>query len=73
MYKYRTIKEKLFHEDIGVYTSYGIICINRKTKAVVAKISDVSCNKHFVKSLAKKFTRHNLSPAHFPDAVEIEL
>ncbi len=70
MYKYLIVKEKLFHEDIGPYKSYGIICVERESCAVVSKISDVSCDKSFVKSLAKKFTRLKLSPFHFLDAVE---
>ncbi len=69
MYKYLTIKEKLFHEDVGKYTSYGIVCINAETGEQVDKISDVSVERDFVTALAEKFTRHSLSPLHFFDAV----
>jgi hypothetical protein len=70
MYKYLTVKEKLYHVDLGSYTSYGIECINRESGAVVVKVSDVSLDKSFVKSLASRFTRLKLSPIHLQDAVE---
>ncbi|MBQ7333804.1 MAG: hypothetical protein IJW38_05605 [Clostridia bacterium] len=73
MYKYLTVCEKLFHEDIGNYTSYGIICINNETGAIVLKISDVSTERAFVLALAEKFTASSLSPCHFLEAVEDEL
>ena len=68
-----TIKEKLFHEDIGPYVSYGIICIDKKAKREISKVSDVSLNKAFVKALAKKFTRLSLSPENLLSAIEAAL
>ena len=73
MYKYLTVKENLFHIDIGPYAAYGIVCIDRKTKRVIAKISDVSVKKSFVKNLARKFTRLSLPPEKLLAAVEIAL
>ena len=73
MYKYLTVKEKLFHEDIGAYISYGIICIDKETKREISKVSDVSTRKAFVKALAKKFTRLTLSPDNLLSAIELEI
>ena len=73
MYKYLTVCERLFHKDIGSYVSYGILCINEETGAVVSKISDVSTKRSFVLRLSKKFTEKELSPCHFFDAVEDSL
>ena len=73
MYKYLTVKEKLFHKDIGPYISYGIRCIDKKTKREITKISDVSTRKAFVKALAKKFTRLTLSPDKLLSAIELEI
>ena len=73
MYKYKIIKENLFHRDIGSYVSYGIVCIEKKTRKQVSKISDVSSNKAFVKSIAKRFTRSRLDPSNLLDAVELAL
>ena len=70
MYKYLTYKEKLYHEGIGSYVSYGIVCINLEMGKVVSKIGDVSTDAAFVQALAEKFTRMELSPCHFLDAVE---
>ena len=73
MYKYKTIKENLFQDDIGPYVSYGIICIDRKAKRVITKVSDVSTKRAFVKAIARKFTRLSLSPEKLIAAIELEL
>ena len=73
MYKYKTVKETLFHEDIGFYVSYGIICIEKKTGARISKVSDVSCDKAVVKALVKKFKRLRLEPSNLLEAVELAL
>lgn len=73
MYKYLTVKEFLYHEDIGAYASYGIVCIEKKTGAELTKISDVSCDKSFVKSLSRKFTRLRLEPSNLFNAVELAI
>lgn len=70
MYKYSTVFELLFHEDIGQYISYGIICVNTLTEEIISYISDVSTKKDFVCNLAEKFTKLQLSPCHFKDALE---
>ena len=70
MYKYLTICERLFNEEVGTYTSYGIICINCESETVVSQISDVSLSRDFVINLSEKFTQHALAPIHFLDAVE---
>ena len=70
MYKYLAVKERLYHVDLGYYKSYEIVCVDTASKMTVERISDVSSNKAFAKSLARKFTEMQLSPLHFRSAVE---
>lgn len=67
MYRYKTVKERLTHPDLGTYVSYGIRAYD--DGVVAAFVSDVSTDKHFVKELARKFTESQLSPCHLADVV----
>lgn len=68
MYRYKAVKEKLFHCDIGTYVSYGIKAFADGVE--VAFISDVSVDKLFVKRLAKRYTKWQLEPSCLLEAVE---
>ena len=68
---YRTVKEKLYHRDVGDYTSYGIEAV--QGGEVIAFVSDVSVNETFVTSLSELFTKEQLSPMHLQDAIEDNL
>ena len=73
MYKYTVVTESLFHQDIGNYVSYGILCTDEISETTVSFISDVSSNKNLVDSIADKFTEFQLSPIHLREAIEDEL
>ncbi len=73
MYKYLTVCEKLFREDIGTYTSYGIISIREEDSAIARKISDVSVERDFVVALAEKFNEINLEPQKLLEAVMLAI
>lgn len=68
MYSYRTIKEYLWHADIGHYVSYGIVAYQGGVE--VARISDVSVEGDSVKELARLCNEYQVSPIHLWDVVE---
>ena len=73
MYKYLTVCERLFREDIGAYSSYGIISVREEDARIVRKISDVSTERDFVMSLAESFTEINLEPQRLLEAVRLAI
>lgn len=73
MYKYLTVCERLFREDIGVYSSYGIISVREEDATIVRKISDVSTERDFVMALAESFTEINLEPQRLLEAVRLAI
>ena len=59
-----TIIENIMqHQDIGVYTTYGIAAGN-------FMVEDISTDRAFVENLAAMFEREQLAPEHLRDAVE---
>lgn len=65
-YKYELIEERMVLEDsVTPYMAYGI-----KHHEGTEKISDISCNREFVKGLVKKINRTNLPPYQLKDVVE---
>lgn len=69
-YQYEIFRETLFHPDIGNYCTFGIQCCFHHPKQEILSLSDISTNKAFVKKLAHRFTRGQLSPIHLKCAVE---
>lgn len=69
-YYYRVIKQILFLKDYGYYSTYAIQCMQAEIpSSVVAQIDDVSLDRQFAADLAKLFTKENLDPIHFIEAV----
>lgn len=68
MFQYLVIEETLFHQDIGTYTSYGIIALSEDRE--ILKISDVSVNKDMVERMAKSYNELQLNPIHLYDVIE---
>ena len=67
MYLYKTVKEKLFHVDIGFYTSFGIkVFCNGKE---VGFVSDVSVDEAFVSEIARQCNYMQLKPKYLQDVV----
>ncbi len=65
MYNYKCFEEKMFHEDIGEYTSYGI-----KLDGTDMKIDDVSVDKSFVEGIVFKMNKYQAEPVHMADIIE---
>ena len=69
-YQYKVVKQILFLKEYGYYRTYAIQCTEADIpSSVIAQIDDVSLDKHFTDDLAKLFTKENLDPIHFMDAV----
>ena len=71
-YHYDVIKERLYHPDIGHYTSYGLV-VSWKTAHPVRKcrkLSDISTTLCKVWKMADRFNRANLPAIHLRDVVE---
>ena len=68
MYRYIAVKEKLYHKDIGTYTSYGIKAF--KDGKEVGFVSDVSVDRDFVEELVELCNTEQLDPIHLFDVVE---
>ena len=65
-YEYACIEQHLYHEDIGYYTTYGIVLASDTS----VKVDDVSCNRAFVKQLVSLLNEHQAEPVHLLDIVE---
>ena len=70
-YLYIAVKELLYSDDLGEYTTYGIRALEYREGSLreTAFVSDVSVNHAFVKKLAADCTKHQLSPLHLLDVV----
>lgn len=66
MYRYSVIEERLFSEDLGGYTSYGLLV----TGAQELRLSDVSPDREFVAALAMQFNELQLSPIHLSEVIQ---
>ena len=64
-YRYKLIEEQMVMEEAGPYTAYGISLYDGSEK-----ISDISCDRTFVRELVKKINRTNLPPYQLADIVE---
>lgn len=69
--QYYPVRETLFSAEAGTrYVSFGLrCCAPEQGVPQLAFIPDVSCDEIFVRGLTDRFTRHQLSPCHFLDAV----
>ena len=65
-FHYCYIPQSLYHEDLGHYTSYGIILKNDLNVAV----NDVSCEKKVVKRIVHALNRYQAEPVHLMDVIE---
>ncbi len=61
------IREKLFHEELGEYVTYGIKAYQNTN--MITNVSDVSTNFFFTLKLCVKFTVLKLSPCHLNDVL----
>lgn len=72
MILYFAFKQKLFHSDIGCYTSYGIMAaqVHLRGWKCVAFVPDVSTSMSKTVTLAIRCTVGKLDPIHLLDVVE---
>ena len=66
-YHYQPISRQL-EEPTGSYGSYGLCLL--VDEGPTKEIRDISTDPVFVEKLAERFTRFQLSPVHFIEAVE---
>ena len=71
-WRYRTVSEERYHPDIGKYHTYGIQAMWRASNGRRAQkiIHDVGTDRETVENMARQFTKRQLFPIHFSDAVE---
>ena len=68
--QYKLIKERLFHEDIGAYTTYGILIFDAEDKMQRSFISDVSVDKKCVKRIVQSCIEEKIPLESIRDAIE---
>ena len=66
--RFKLIKEKLSHPDIGIYTTYGISVYEGKT--LIRKISDVCTDKRRVRKFCRLCNKLKLDLEHLTDVIE---
>ena len=66
MYRYSVIEEHLFSEDLGEYTSFGLLVSGDQE----IRLSDISPNREFVTALAMQFNELQLSPIHLSEVIQ---
>ncbi len=65
-YRYKLIEEQMLMEEDDIpYTAYGISLEDGSEK-----ISDISCDRAFVRELVKKINKVNLPPYQLADIVD---
>ena len=69
MFLYVTFKERLFSDELGPYTSFGIKAIDTSNKSETT-VSDVSVNEAFVNELCRSFNLYQLDPVHLSDVLD---
>lgn len=72
MIKYQMLKETLQNNNIGEFTTFGILAIEQtdsKTK-VVASVSDISTDEKFVEGFVQLCNECGLSLVHLGNAVD---
>lgn len=60
---YKTIEEHLVHQDIGEYTSYGIVAIDDNHN-IMARESDINTEKNIVDNLTVTINNLVLPPKY---------
>ena len=71
-WSYRYVKEIRNTPEFGQYLTYGLQ-VGRKTEegyVLVECIHDITVKQQLAENLAEAFSRCQLSPIHFRDAVE---
>ena len=66
MYQYSGIEEQFHTEELGEYTSFGLLV----SGAQELRLSDVSPDREFVSALATRFNELQLSPTHLSEVVQ---
>lgn len=61
---YKVVEEKLFHEHLGIYKSYGIQCYNGRI------ISDVCTDYKKLKLFVENLNKYNININHIDYFVE---
>ena len=66
VYHYSVIEERLYTEELGEYTSFGLLV----SGAQDLRFSDVSPDREFVSALATRFNELQLSPTHLSEVIQ---
>ena len=66
--QYIVIPAIRYAEEVGIYNSYDIAAVDGEG-AVVARVDDVTADRHLADSMAERFSRCGLSPVHLKEAV----
>lgn len=67
MYKYRIVREKAYHPDIGAYHTYGIAV--RENGTILQTQHDVSVERAVAKSIAVVCAEEQVEPVHMEDVI----
>jgi hypothetical protein len=71
-WRYWAVAERGHSAELGGYDTYGLLAASTEPdgRGAVKLLHDVSPDGETVRSMAEKFTKHQLSPVHLLDVVE---
>ena len=67
---YRLRSDKLFNEDTGNYTTYGIDVFDSQSDMLLRSVSDISLEKSAVQLLVSQCNKLCLDIIHLDDVIE---
>lgn len=69
---YCAVEEQAYSQELGYYRTYGLQIIGKAEGgwSVLDTLHDVSVNRDTAEQVAARFTKHQLSPIQFREAVE---
>lgn len=67
---YKLRKDKLFCEDTGNYTAYGLDIYNAKTEKLIRSIKDICLKKEHLEALIAKCNKLQPNLIHIDDIIE---
>ena len=68
MFHYVPTKQRLTTDDLGTYTTYGVIVQDGENRTILS-VPDVSPDRAFVNGLCDRCNQFQLDPVHLRDVI----
>ena len=72
MFVYRVVRQKLFHPELGLYCTFGLLALHvcAGQGKLLYFVQDVSVDRALVADLAARCTAEQLEPCQLHDVIE---